>query len=93
MAVNTRGVPRSTADELVSAQLPTPTAVTSLKEPRKGAPRSLGRQTNTTCPEVAEIPPYPRINRNCGPSPLCVKAQGYPIWALRERLAWSSDSS
>ena len=54
VAFNARSIPRDATDKMALAQFPTPTATTRLKEPRKGAPRTLGRQS-TAWSKTAEV--------------------------------------
>ena len=44
VAFNSRSFPRSATDKTSPARFPTPSATTRLKEPREGAPRTLGHQ-------------------------------------------------
>ena len=44
MAFNARSVPRNATDKIFPARFPMPSATLRLKEPRKGAPRTLRRQ-------------------------------------------------
>ena len=44
VAFNSRSVPRNATDKTIPAQFPMSSATLGLKEPRKGAPRTLGRQ-------------------------------------------------
>ena len=58
------------------AQLPTSTATTRLKEPRKGAPRTLGRQK---VPRGQRLPKYLLIR---GPSEFAAQARS--AWGPRD---------
>ena len=44
VAFTSRSVPRNVTDKMSPARFPMPSATVRLKEPREGAPRTLGRQ-------------------------------------------------
>ena len=69
VAFNARNVPRNATDKMSPARFPTPSVTAILKEPRKGAPRTLGRQ---------KVPRDQRLRKClliCGPSKFAAQAR------------------
>ena len=77
VAFNSRSVPRNATDKISPARFPMPSATLRLKEPREGAPRTLGRQK---VPRDLRLRKYLLI---CGPSKFAALARS--AWGPRDR--------
>ena len=88
VAFNSRSVPRNATDKIFPARFSMPSATLRLKEPREGAPRTLGRQK---VPRDLRLRKYPLI---FGPSKFATQARfSTGAQGQNQGLAWSSDSS
>ena len=76
MAFNARSVPRNATDKIFSARFPMPSATLRLKEPRKGAPRTLRRQ------KVLRDLRLRKCLLNCGPRKFAAQARS--AWGSRD---------